>query len=167
MKEKDIYANNGFTSIDEIINPKNKYKEDESLEERVSNKKSKKPDKNELLEEIITDKVKFFKQILEEIDSQIKDRKFLKETIIKKLDDRMCLLTTKTYETDLWGLGNNTEMDSRRSALEKEIEALAKQKTEEEQQSWKDIALLRQEHRQFSEQYRNARRRAKVMGMDD
>ena len=166
MKQKDLYDKNGFVSIDEIIKSNGNSNNDDNLESKIADAHATNNMQTDLLEEILTDKVKFFKQILGEIDSQVKDREQLKTIIIKKLDERMCMLTTKTYEVDSWGLGNNKEMDSRRSKLESEIEALAKQKTEEEQQSWKDIALLKQEHRQFSQQYRNALRRVKIIMPD-
>ena len=163
MNQKDMYDKNGFVSIDEIIGSNGKSRTDDNLESKIADVNSTENMQTDLLEEILTDKVKFFKQILGEIDSQVKDREQLKTIIIKKLDERMCMLTTKTYEVDSWGMGNNKDMDSRRTKLESEIETLAKQKTEEEQQSWKDIALLKQEHRQFSQQYRNALRRVKII----
>ncbi len=166
MNQKDMYDKNGFVSIDEIIKSNSNTEKEGNLESKIADAHATYNMQADLLEEILTDKVKFFKQILGEIDSQVKDREQLKTIIIKKLDERMCMLTSKTYEVDSWGMGNNKEMDSRRSKLESEIEAIAKQKTEEEQQSWKDIALLKQEHRQFSQQYRNALRRVKIIMPD-
>jgi len=40
---------------------------------------------------------------------------------------------------------------------------LAKQKSDEERESWRDIALLKKEHRQFNQQYLNAMRRTKIL----
>lgn len=166
MEQHDIYNKNGFMPIEDLLK---EAKQDSregmgGLEEKIdSHEEAPTAMGEKLVKEILTDKVKFFKQALKEIEAQIKDREFLKDTINKKLDERMCLLKTKTYEVDSWGLGNNKAMDQRRSMLENEIETLAAQKNQEEQQSWQDIALLRKEHRQFAEQFNNAMRRVKVV----
>ncbi|MBU2613905.1 hypothetical protein KJ925_05640 [Patescibacteria group bacterium] len=165
MKNTDIYDKNGFVSIDDIIGDTGKYSAKSSLEEMLGEDRSHAGDaKRDVFTDIISDKVKFFKQILDEIDGQIKDRECLKDTIQQKIDLRLCKLKTKIYEVEPWGLGNNKNIDSRRDKLEKEIEALAKQKSEESRESWRDIALLRKEYRQFSEQYRNALRKSNLIG---
>ena len=164
MEKTDIYDKNGFVSIDDIIGETGKYSAKGSLEEMLNEGRNHaEVKKHDIFTDIISDKVKFFKQILEEIDCQIKDRECLKDTIQQKIDFRICKLKTKIYEVEPWGLGNNKNIDSRRDKLEKEIEALAKQKSEESRESWRDIALLRKEHRQFSEQYRNALRKSNLI----
>ena len=140
----------GFVSIDDIIGDTSKYSAAGSLEEMLGKNTGKtEVKKHDVFADIISDKVKFFKQILDEIDCQIKDRECLKDTIQQKIDLRLCKLKTKIYEVEPWGIGNNKNIDSRRDKLEKEIEVLAKQKSEESRESWRDVALLRKEHRQF------------------
>ncbi|MEW5911314.1 MAG: hypothetical protein AB1814_02060 [Thermodesulfobacteriota bacterium] len=160
MEGRDIYNKNGFVSIDDIFQESGKYSTGKSIDDIVGAGDNKKPSADkEIIRNILEDKVVFFKQILDDIDNQVKDRMILKESILHKLDERLCDLKTKIYEIETWGLGRNKSIDSRRDKLEKEIEALAKQKSEEHRESWRDIALLRKEHRQFSQQYRNAARK--------
>ena len=164
MENKDIYKKNGFVSIDEILKEDKKYNTKSSLEDIVQEERVKPvPASDEILKEILTGKVKFLKQLLNEIDTQIRARDSLKETILNKIDNRLCKLKSKTYDIESWGIGNNKNIDSRRSQLEKEIEALVKQKSDEERENWRDVALLRKEHRQFSQQYLNAMRRVKII----
>ena len=50
-----------------------------------------------LLKEILTDKISFLRDIIEDIDVQIKDRGALKDGILKKLDEGICYLRTQIY----------------------------------------------------------------------
>lgn len=160
MEGKDIYNKNGFVSIDDILKESGKYSAEKSIDDIVGTGGSKKPSNDsDIIRDILEDKVVFFKQVLDDIDNQMKDRMILKESILHKVDERLCKLKSKIYEIETWGLGRNRSIDSRRDKLEKEIEALAKQKSEEHRESWRDVALLRKEHRQFSQQYRNAARK--------
>lgn len=159
--KKDIY-NHDF----EFIPFDNYLRADEKgLEERIEES----PDdikevKDEyFLKDVLTEKIRFLREILTEIDNQMKDRETLKEKILIKINKGICYLRTQIYEIDSWGYGNNKSIDLRRSKIEKEVEALKKQKRDELRESWRDIALLRKEHREFFHQYRNALRRVKVI----
>ena len=140
-------------------------KKEESLEEKIKPRPreiNESEDKG-FLKEILTDKISFLKQIIDEIDTQIKDREVLKDTIFDKIDRGICYLQTKLYEIESWGIGRNRNVDARRSQIEKELEALKNQKRNETRESWRDTALLKKEHREFFHEYRNALRRVKVI----
>ena len=67
------------------------------------------------------------------------------------------------YGIDTWHLGSNKNIDTRRLQIEKELESLKGQKRDENGESWRDISLLKKEHREFFREYRNALRRVKVI----
>lgn len=184
MRKKDIYnGDNEFISIGNYLfddkkrksnkKTKNKilYKNDgkvSNLEKLISNgglnKTKLKP--NNFIDDILLDKITFLRQILDEINTQMKDRDSLKHKIHNKIDYGICYIQTKLYETDPWGIGNNREIDTRRSKLENELEALKKQKRDEARECWRDISNLKKEHRQFFHEYRNSLRRVKVIFPD-
>ncbi len=119
--------------------------------------------KRSVLNEILTEKISFLREILGDIDTQIKDREKLKTSLIAKFDEGICYLQSKLYELDAWEHGRSRSVDTRRLQLEKELEALKSQQSDEIRESWRDIALLRKEHRKFFHEYRNALRRVKIV----
>jgi len=156
---------NEFIPIDKYLKPYEERKNEESLEKKIVSSPGE-IDKSEdkgFLKEILTDKISFLKQFLSEIDEQIHDRENLKDKILDKIDKGMCYLHTKLYEIETWGLGRNKNIDTRRTQIEKELEALKSQKRDETRESWRDISLLKKEHREFFHEYRNALRRVKVI----
>jgi len=156
-----------FIPADEYLKSGQKTSKD-SLEHKVEEPaKTKAPTQGGFLTDIITDKISFLRQILNEIDTQINNRETLKDSIVHKIDTGICYLRTKLYEIESWELGRNRNIDSRRSNIEQELEALENQKRDETRQSWRDIALLKKEHRQFFHEYRNALRRVKVILPDE
>ncbi len=120
-------------------------------------------EKRSVLNEILTEKISFLREILGDIDTQIKDRKKLKTSLITKFDEGICYLQSKLYELDSWEHGRSRSVDTRRLQLEKELESLKSQQSDEIRESWRDIALLRKEHRKFFHEYRNALRRVKIV----
>jgi len=116
MKQKDIYDKNNFVSIDEILKDSGKDDKSKSLEKIVSEAQPRQCNAaDSILNDILTDKAKFLRQILEEIKEQMEGRNGLKEVIMDKIDNRLCMLKSKIYEIDTWGVGNNRNIDSRRS----------------------------------------------------
>lgn len=169
MPEKDIYDRDyEFVPAGDYLESDAESKKNNSLEKRVDQDKKatdNKKDRN-FLKEILTDKISFLKELLDEIDVQIQDRQALKDTIIDKIDRGECYLRTKLYEIDTWDHGKNRNIDTRRLQIEKELEALKNQKRDEKRESWRDIARLKKEHRQFFHEYRNALKRVKVVFPD-
>lgn len=165
LAEYDIYDHDPeFLPIDKYLPMGAKPKPAEGLEKRLEADTSgrSKADRG-FLEEILSDKAEFLKQILGQIDQQITDREMIKESIARKIDKGICYLRTKLYELDTWQLGKNRNIDTRRAQLDKELEALEAQKRDEARECWRDVALLKKEHREFSKEYRNALRRVKVI----
>lgn len=115
------------------------------------------------LEEILTDKIAFLKEILGDIDRQMEGRESLRKTIQEKIEHGVAFLDTKLLEVDTWAVGKNQTIDMRRSRIEREVEALKREKREEARECWRDVALLKKERRQFYHEYRNALRRMKVL----
>ena len=164
MEKRDLYnGDNEFVPFD-FKGDKEQDKPDSELEHRLkTDPGSEAQDKTGVLESILTEKANYLKEILGEIEGQISDREKLLERIGSKIDSEICYLRTKLYELDNWGVGNNKSVDTRRLLFEKEIEALKSQKRIESRESWRDISLLRKEHREFFKEYRNAVRRVKIV----
>lgn len=166
MKD-NLYNHSGeFVPVDDYLSltPEEEVEILSGLEEKVhAPEENDKPKDENFIKDILTEKIHFLRDILEEIEVQITDRDALKEVILDKVDKGVCYLQTKIYELDNWGLGHNRDIDLRRSKLEKELETLKKQKRDEERENWRDIALLKKEHREFYRQYREALRRVKVI----
>ena len=123
-------------------------------------------DEGDFLEEILTEKLTFLREILCDIDRQMHGREALRKDLLERMDYWDAYLGTKLLEIEPWGMGSHKGMDQRRTKLEQEVEALKREKREETRGCWQDIALLKKERRQFYHEYRNALRRMKVLGME-
>lgn len=161
----DIYDDYEFIPLDGLITPPKKKRKAGALEEKLKkiNNDIEKTDDSGYLKEVLTDKISLLEEILKDLDEQIKDREYLKDSIVKKFDEGICYLRTKLYEIDSWELGKNRTIDSRRSKIEQELEQLKSQKRTEARECWRDIALLKKEKREFFKEYRDALRRVKVI----
>jgi hypothetical protein len=172
IEKKDIYNDGEFVSIDDYLikdksssgNKSKKSLEDKLIDNPSKTGKSSKhdPDQN-ILDSILSDKIEFLAYILGEIDKQTEQREQVKDTIIKKIDQAVCYVRTKLYELDSWGMGTNRDTGGRRSKLEAELDNLMSQKRIEIREHWRDTAILRKEHREFQQQYRNAKRKAGII----
>ena len=168
MEKRDLYnGDNEFVPFDFGTGEEGAGKKESSLEERVNGKadseKTKDAERASVLESILSEKANYLKEILAEIESQIADREKLQEKIGSKIDSEICYLRTKLYELDSWGMGGNRDIDTRRLQLEKEIEKLKDQQRVESRESWRDISLLRKEHREFFREFRNAMKRVNLI----
>jgi len=154
-----------YVPIDDYFKSEDYSEGEDDLERKLEEqpKDHIKTDKEGFLKDILMDKIKFLRDILDDIEFQMKDREKLKDNIMYKFDKGICYLRTKIYELEIWGLGNNKDIDSRRSKLEKELENLKLQKRVETRESWRDTALLKKEQREFFHEYSNAMRRVKMI----
>lgn len=91
--------------------------------------------------------------ILEQIGAEMADRTALHERVLAFISQQYCYLKTKLHELDAWGLGHNRNIDSRRSRLEQQLDALNQEARQEQVKRWQDVAALKKEFRTWFKQY--------------
>jgi hypothetical protein len=122
-----------------------------------------KKEQSDSLEYLLQEKVDSLSEILAQIDRDIKSRNDLSKDVIGQIDHDYRYIKTKYFELEQWMFGHNKWAEQRRSALEKELDALNKEKRQEEVQCWQDIAQLTREFRDWFKQYCDLMQRIKIV----
>ena len=115
------------------------------------------------LEDLVLGKVRCLGQIMAEIDEDTRKRTSLSEDVIFRIYQHYLYIKAKLMELYVWPFSGNRAIESRRSALEKQLDALKQEKRKEQVECWKDIAKLRQEARTWFKQYVDLSLRARVV----
>jgi hypothetical protein len=115
------------------------------------------------LEYLFQDKVDSLSEILAQIDRDIKSRNDLSKDVIEQIDQHYRYIKTKYYELQQWMFGHNRWVEQRRSALERQLDALDQEKRQEQIQCWRDIAQLTREFRDWFKQYCDLMQRIKII----
>ena len=118
------------------------------------------------LENILKEKVQCISDILTQINQDVKSRGHLSYNIIYRIYEHYCYLKSKIFELHHWELGSSRSVESRRSSLEKQLDSLKQEKRQEQVQCFKDIMLLKTEHRTWFKQYCDVMQRAKIILAD-
>ena len=105
------------------------------------------------LEMILGGKLKVFSTLIADIDVEAGERQRLSRNLAAEIQQQYSYLKTKLYETGLWPMGANRQIEQRRSFLEKQLDELNKENRSEEIECWKDLAKLNTERRMWLKQY--------------
>jgi len=101
--------------------------------------------------------------ILKQIERDIKSRNLLFQNLIHKIYRHYCYIKTKLFEMYIWPIGGNRAIETRRSSIEKQLDALKQEKRSEQVQCWQDIAQLEKEFRIWFKQYCDLVQRVKLV----
>ena len=102
----------------------------------------------ELLSKVITDRVSFLKNTVDELNDMIAERATLTETLKSDIDENMCQARSELYGLEL--------TDTKRNSLDKLIMDLYKDKRQQEHSHWQDAVELKQELRKAQKELRIA-----------
>lgn len=134
-----------------------------SLSEIEHSKKSNEHDKLDSLQELLLEKVSCLSDILNQIEHDIRSRKFLSENVISLIYIHYCYLKTKLFKLYSWEFGRFRNIEHRRSRLEQQLDRLKQEKRQEQVKCWQDIAFLKKESRQWFKEYCDLMQRTKII----
>ena len=128
-----------------------------NLENQTSN------NSNDLINTFFSDKVAMMRASLENILSQIKERKSIKERNLSAISKDMCkcqsyLLEIEALSNLLYSRGIN--MGRRRTNLDGQMFSLKKDLRSEELSYWRDLVFLKKEFMENLKEYQAAKKRA-------
>ncbi len=115
------------------------------------------------LESILNEKVQCLSTVLAQISQDITSRGDLSQNVIYRIYQHYFYLKSKLYELCQWTFGVNRNVESRRSKLEKQLDALKQEKRQEQVQCWQDIVSLKKELRNWFKQYCDLMQRVKIV----
>jgi hypothetical protein len=107
----------------------------------------------EVLTAVISNRVTFLKNTIDEITAQIHERQKLKELLNSDIDQKLCWAQTKKYELDFWNVVTRAR---RRISLEQQVAELYKEKRQQELSHWQDTVMLKRELRMAEKELRMA-----------
>ena len=110
---------------------------------------------NEILSKILTDRLYFIKDEINEITRQVEERQELKQSLDSEIDQRVCEVRNIIYLIEL-DICNKIDKSRRRTLLEKQIADLYKEKRQEKHSHWTDTVMLERELRKAEKEERNA-----------
>ena len=115
------------------------------------------------LDDILLERLACLGGILKGIDEEARQRANLSGNIIHLIYQHYCYLKSKLHWLKLWPLSSDRAIESRRSALEKQLDALKQEKRQEQVLCWQDAAALRKEFRMWLKQYSDLMQRVKLV----
>jgi len=115
------------------------------------------------LDALLGEKVGCLSNILAQIQQDMQSRKVLSDRVLHHIEQHYCYLKTKLFELYTWAMGRNRTVESRRSSLEKQLDALNQEKRLEQVKSWQDIVSLKKEWRNWFKQYCDVMQRSKII----
>ncbi len=115
------------------------------------------------LEGLLNEKVQTLVDILDQIAGEIRERAGLSGRVTWQIDNHYCRLKSKLLQLDHWHLGANRNIESRRTALETQLDTLLHEKRQEQILCWQDIARLKTEFRTWFKQYRDLVERVRII----
>ena len=138
-------------------------KQNASQKERKHNKANNIGRGSNPLELILFGKTNNLLSILNQIKQDIEKRTDVSRCIIQKIDLHSCLIKSKVLQLKKWYLGDNQNIERRRSNLENRLDEFKKEIRQEKAQCWRDIILLNKEFRNWFKQYADLSSRAKII----
>jgi hypothetical protein len=118
---------------------------------------------NATLEKLVGEKLDCVGSILSEIEATIASRRTLSNQFIRTVDQQYCYIKDKLFDLRFWPVGNSTLIDSRRTALEQQLDSMMMEKRQETIHCWHDIAEMLTELRSWFKQYCDLKQRANLM----
>jgi hypothetical protein len=115
------------------------------------------------LEVILKDRVNCLADILQEVQSSIKERTRLSKAILKTIDSEYLETKNKILSLEAWPLGSSPVIDERRATLETALSTLSRERRNEQVTSWQDSARLAQEARDRLKEYRDLLQRTQIL----
>ena len=99
---------------------------------------------NEILSKLLTDRLYFIRDEINEITRQVEERQELKQSLDSEIDERVCQVRNIIYLIEL-DICNKIDTSRRRTLLEKQIADLYKEKRQEQLAHWTDTVMLKRE----------------------
>jgi len=118
-------------------------------------------DDSNLVNTLLEDRLNVLSLLLQDLRSEMVLRITLKDSLIERIDERMCYLTTRFYELDPLQGSRNTE--KLRNSVIQQLEGLEREKRDRATEGWRDIAVLKKEFRVSYKEFRDVLRRAKIV----
>lgn len=119
--------------------------------------------KKDLIDDVLGDRIEVLIKIMSDISGDINNRNELSCRLIKTIESGICDLKSKLYEIEIWQIGSNRVIDTRRNEIEKKIQQLEKEERDRETERWRDIAPLKKEFREEFKKYRDVLRRYSII----
>ena len=102
-------------------------------------------------------------QLRQEIETRVE----LHDYFLARLDYQIREAAFSLSQVSSWGIGYNTGVDVKRNFLERQLAQFRKERRETELRAWEDIVDLRKELREATAEYRELRRRYRLMRIGD
>ena len=116
------------------------------------------------IDNMISDKVKLRKGRLMDLVYQIRERTFLKDSNLEKIDHDICECDSEIMRLESWYIGCNPLIDKRKNSLEKDVRSLEAERRDEVVASWKDLSRLKGDFFEALSEYQAASRRYQILG---
>lgn len=114
------------------------------------------------IEQHMNDRLRTLVVILNDIQSEINNRKRLKNSLTEQIDQSMCELSTFLHQLQELFPKENI---STQNKIATQLDGLKGEKRDRETESWRDIAVLRKEFRSIYQEYRRVAERLKILEM--
>lgn len=150
-----------YYSLDSLLN--NPSLSNQSPNQNTPHNKDNKPGS---LEDFLEDKVQCLTDIIEHIQQEIRSREQLSQNIIHQTYEHYCLLKSKLFGLYFWEPGTNPSIDSRKSILERQLDALKQEVRKEQVQCSQDVSILNKEFRTWLKQYCDLMQRVRLVTGD-
>jgi len=98
---------------------------------------------NEILSKLLTDRLYFIRDEINEITRQVEERQELKQSLDSEIDERVCQVRNIIYLIEL-DICNKIDKSRRRTLLEKQIADLYKEKRQEKLSHWIDTVMWKE-----------------------
>lgn len=112
---------------------------------------------------LMQEKVRSLSSILADIEHEAGQRQSLSADIIQQIYEHYTYLKSKLFELYIFPITGNRALESRRSALEKQLDALKQEDRRERVLCWQDVAALRREFRTWFKQHADLVQRVKLV----
>ena len=96
---------------------------------------------------LMQEKVRSLSSILADIEQEARHRQSVSADVIHRIYEHYTYLKAKLFELYIFPITSNRALESRRSALEKQLDALKQEDRRERVLCWQDVAKLRREFR--------------------
>ncbi len=106
-----------------------------------------------ILDLFLYDKIKFLREVITEINHQIKVRQELAEKFVEEIDTELSECRSLMAHLNLFVRGQNPGADAQRVQTQKQISSLNEQKRVITHSCWADLQLLRKELNQALSEY--------------
>lgn len=124
---------------------------------------SESPAERPSLEGLLEQKINALGIILGDVARDISSRQSVSIAFIERLYVQYFYIKAKFFELSFFPIGGNRAIESRRSTLEKQLDALVQEKRQEQVRCWQDIAALKKEFRVWLKQYSDLVSRAEIL----